>query len=270
MSGLRSGYRGRPVLAAVVVLAALAGALFARDDFWRAPEVETPSFPYSGGFTFARIKFEPTQWGGGPFMWGLDLKWNHDYPDAERNFTRIVDEMTHIDVFTGGGNVLELTDPRLFEHPWAYLCEAGFWNPTEEELANLRSYLFKGGFLVVDDIFDRPGYPIYWENVERQMGRLLPGYELVPMTIDHPVFRAFFPLEDLDFDLDLPGIFPVRGKIYGVFEDNDPNRRLMVAINYNMDIGDFWEWSEYAIYPVDVTQKGFKLGVNYLIYGMTH
>lgn len=270
MSGLRSGYRGRAILAAVVVLAALAGALFARDDFWRAPKVETPSFPYSGGFTFARIKFEPTRWGSGPFMWGLDLKWNHDYPDAERNFTRIVDEMTHIDVFTGGGNVIELTDPRLFEHPWAYLCEAGFWNPTEEELANLRSYLFKGGFLVVDDIFDRPGYPIYWENTERQMGRLLPGYELVPMTIDHPVFRAFFPLEDLDFDLNLPGIFPVRGKIYGVFEDNDPNRRLMVAINYNMDIGDFWEWSEYAIYPVDVTQKGFKLGVNYLIYGMTH
>ena len=135
---LRSRHSRRPVLAGLAALAVLAGALFARDDFWRAPKVETPSFPYSGGFTFARIKFEPTRWGGGPFMWGLDLKWNHDYPDAERNFTRIVEEMTHIDVFTGGGNVLALTDPRLFEHPWAYLCEPGFWNPTEEELANLR------------------------------------------------------------------------------------------------------------------------------------
>ena len=197
MTGARSKRRTFPALAGVLALALLAGGLSARDENWRpaAPEVETPSFPYSGGFTFARIRFEPTIWGGGPFMWGLDLKWNHDYPFAEENFSRIVDEITDIEVQTEGGNVLELTDPRLFEHPWAYLCEPGFWNPTEEELENLRSYLLKGGFLVIDDFFDIRGYPVQWENFERQMGRLLPGYELVPLTVDHPVFRSFFVLE---------------------------------------------------------------------------
>jgi len=272
VTGARSKRRTRCALAGVLALALLAGGLSARDENWRpaAPRVETQSFPYSGGFTFARIRFEPTIWGGGPFMWGLDLKWNHDYPFAEENFTRIVDEITDIEVQTEGGNVLELTDPRLFEHPWAYLCEPGFWNPTEEELENLRSYLFKGGFLVFDDFFDVRGYPVQWENFERQMGRLLPGYELVPLTVDHPVFRSFFVLEDINFDIEDVRFYPVRGRIYGVFEDNDPSRRLMAVINYNMDIGDFWEWSETTFYPVDVTQKGFKLGVNYLIYGMTH
>ena len=81
------------------------------------------------------------------------------------------------------------------------------------------------------------------------------------MTIDHPVFRAFFRLEEPRLrSRPSRNVYPVRGKIYGVFEDNDPTRRLMAVINYNMDIGDFWEWSEFAYLPGGRDPEGLQAG----------
>ncbi len=232
------------------------------------PEVPYETYDYNGNFTFARIKFEPTTWGFGDYTWGLDLKWNHDYPQAEQNLVKILDEVTGIVPTMEGGNLIELNDPRLFEHPWAYLCEPGFWNPTEEELQNLRDYLNKGGFLVIDDFFDLRGGFFQWSNFERQMRRLFPEHSLVEMDISHPIFHNFFDLDDLDFSD--PRLRVLHTGIYGIFEDNDPDGRLMIIANYNMDIGDFWEWSDTGLYPIPLTQKGFRLGVNYVTYGLTH
>lgn len=232
------------------------------------PQVDYPVYEYDGRFTFARIKFEPTQWGFGEYTWGLDLKWNHDYPQAEQNLMKILDEVTGIVPRMEGGNLIELTDPRLFEHPWAYMCEPGYWNPTEEELGNLRSYLLKGGFLVIDDFFNMRGDFFQWRNFVRQMKRLFPDYSLVEMTGDEPIFHSFFDLEDLNFgDPRLPQL---REGIFAIYEDNDPEKRIMIIANYNMDIGDFWEWSDTSFYPIPLTQKGFRLGVNYVTYGLTH
>jgi hypothetical protein len=117
----------------------------------RSPDVPYDNFPYQGSFTFARIKFEPTEWGPGPYFWGWDLKWNHDYPWAEQNFMKILDELTLIHPTMDGGNIYAADDPELFDYPLAYLCEVGFWNPTESEVRGLRDYLLKGGSLVIDD-----------------------------------------------------------------------------------------------------------------------
>ena len=263
-------------LLAFAVLAGFLGAGWAlvlaepgRPRFPEPPQVEYPTFEDEGRFTFARIRFRPTQWRLGPYSWGLDLKWNHDYPQAEQNFMRILTELTGVVPTEEGGNIVALDDPRLFEHPWAYLCEPGFWDPTEEELDNLRQFLAKGGFLVIDDFFDQGGRAFQWNNFQRQVQRLFPNVHLYPLDIDQPIFRIFFELEDLDFtDPEMPWFVP---RIYGIFEDNDPTKRLLVVINYNLDIGDYWEWSDQeGVYPVHLTQKGFKLGVNYLLYGMTH
>ncbi|MEM6706038.1 MAG: DUF4159 domain-containing protein [Acidobacteriota bacterium] len=245
-----------------------AGAASSRVEPPSTPDVEYPVYEYNGNFTFARIKFEPTRWGFGEYTWGLDLKWNHDYPQAEQNLMRILDEVTGIVPRMEGGNLIELTDPRLFEHPWAYMCEPGFWNPTEEELENLRSYLLKGGFLVIDDFFNMRGDFFQWRNFARQMKRLFPDYSLVEMTGDEPIFHSFFDLEDINFgDPRLPQL---QEGIFAIYEDNDPEKRIMLIANYNMDIGDFWEWSDTSFYPIPLTQKGFRLGVNYVTYGLTH
>ncbi len=218
---------------------------------------------YSDRFTFARIRFEPPRYRRGPFYWGLDLKWNHDYPWGEENFTRILGEYTSLTLNEGGGDIYSLNEAALFKRPFAYLCEVGFWDPSDQEAENLRAWLLKGGFLVVDDfVLD------HLENFLFQMERVLPGYTAVELDVSHPVFDSFFHIDTLDFEhIGRPDLVPV---YYGFFENNDPDQRLMVIANYNHDIGDYWEWSGNAYWPVDLTNEAFKLGVNYVIYGMIH
>ncbi|MDE2971583.1 MAG: DUF4159 domain-containing protein [Acidobacteriota bacterium] len=222
------------------------------------------NYAYSDRFTFARIRFEPPRYRRGPFYWGLDLKWNHDYPWGEENFTRILGEYTSLTLNEGGGDIYSLNEAALFKRPFAYLCEVGFWDPSDQEAENLRAWLLKGGFLVVDDFVQSRAL----ENFLFQMERVLPGYTAVELDVSHPVFDSFFHIETLDFEhIGRPDLVPV---YYGFFENNDPDQRLMVIANYNHDIGDYWEWSGNAYWPVDLTNEAFKLGVNYVIYGMIH
>lgn len=227
-------------------------------------ELPYDNHPYNGLFTFVRVKFEPTRWGRGPYEWGLDLKWNHDYPQGERNLMTILQHHTSINPNMGKGNIYGLDEPELFNYPWAYLCEVGFWNPTELEADNLRTYLLKGGFLVVDDFI----MDWQWYNFEEQMRRVFPDHQLIELDVSHPIFDSFFYIETLDFEHPtFPGYNPV---YYGIFEDNDPTKRLMLIANYNHDIGDYWEWSGSGWVPIDISNEAFKLGVNYVVYGMTH
>ena len=223
------------------------------------------NLPYDDRFVFARIRFEPPFYGRtrGQY-WGLDLKWNHDYPWGERNFTRILAEYTSLNPNTDGGSIHSLNEAELFRRPFAYLCEVGFWHPSDQEAENLRAWLLKGGFLVVDDFVEPPALG----NFLTQMDRVLPGYDAVRLEVTHPIFDSFFHIETLDFVHEVrPDLVPV---YYGYFENNDPRRRLMVIANYNHDIGDYWEWSGSDFWPVALTNEAFKLGVNYVIYGMTH
>lgn len=220
--------------------------------------------PHDGRFSFVRIRFEPPYYGRGPFYWNLDLKWNHDYPWGEENLKRILDAYTTISTNLDGSDIHSLNDPDLFLHPFAYLCEVGFWHPSDQEAENLRAFLLKGGFLVVDDFVQPPQLA----NFLRQMERVLPGYDPVELEVTHPVFDSFFHIETLDFQhIGRPDLVPV---YYGWFEDNDPDSRLMIVANYNHDIGDYWEHSGEGYWPVSLTNEAFKLGVNYVIYGMTH
>jgi hypothetical protein len=215
--------------------------------------------PYTGDFTFARIKFNPL--GGEQSFFRRDVKWNHDYPRAEHNFMRILRDLTTLRPYTEGGNVFTLDDPELFKFPLAYLCEPGFWTLTDKETEGLRNYLLKGGFLIIDDFFGE-----HWYNFEEQMKRVLPESRLVQLDPSHPIFDAFFKVDNPNYVFR----FGLETKYYGIFENNDPRKRLMVIVNYNNDVGDFWEWSDAGFFPVELTNEAYKLGVNYIVYGMSH
>lgn len=249
------------VLKALVPL--LVGALPLQADLGRPPEVPYENLPYDGRFTFVRIRFNPSQWGPGGYMWGLDLQWNHDYPRAESHFTRILEETTTIHVAVEGSNILALDDPELFKYPVAYLCEPGYWTLSEEEADGLRAYLLKGGFVIFDDF--RGGH---WYNFQDAVARVLPGSRLVELDPSHPIFDSFFRIDpevlEQAFFRMAPPVY------YGVFEDNDPSKRLMLIANYNNDIGEFWEWSDTGFIPIELNNEAYKLGVNYVVYGMTH
>ena len=222
--------------------------------------------PYDGRFTFVRIRFTPT---AGRFFGrrSREPAWHHDYPTGERNLANIVRSLSMVDVnaspANGAGVVLDLTDPDLFRYPWAYLCEPGYWDPTEEEAAALRAYLRKGGFIVFDDFVQDD-----WYNFQQQIQRVLPGAQIHELDPSHPIFQSFFEIESLEFTH--PNYWYVRPVFYGIYEENDPQKRLVAVINYNNDIGDYWEWSDTGWVPIALSNEAYKFGVNYIIYGITH
>jgi hypothetical protein len=215
--------------------------------------VVEPNVAYDGRFTFARIRYTVYRRSG----------WEFDYPAMERNFMTIVRELTTLRPHLRASNVHDLDDPELLKYPVAYLSEPGYWIPSDAEAAALRTYLDKGGFLIVDDFMRGE-----WTNFAQQMRRVLPDHRLVRLDASHPVFDAFFEIPSLD--MTYPGNPRLRAEFHGVFEDDDPTKRLMVIVNYNTDIGDYMEWSGEGWWPVNLTNDAYKLATNYLVYGMTH
>ena len=251
--------RRRTLLLSVVLLATAGAALSAQRGFGRRgqPEVvEATKLPYDGRFTFARIRFPMTP----DARW--DVKWSHDYPRAERHFMEILREITALRPTRGGGTILDLSDPDLFKYPVIYLCEPGFWAPSEEDVVALRTYLQKGGFLIVDDFAGQ-----HWYNFEQVMRRVLPDSRITPLDTSHPIFDSFYHIESLEYRH--PQYY-IASQFLGIHEDDDPSKRLMVMINYNNDIGDYWEFSDEGFFPVDLSNTAYKLGVNYVVYAMTH
>ena len=214
---------------------------------------------YDGQITFVRLR-----WNSGFGRGGFGAAWNHDLPRAEQHLSMIVRELSLVDMRTEGSKILMLDDPELFKYPIAFMWEPGFWNLTDEEASAFRAYLTKGGFAVFED-FDGAQQ---WAHFEAQMRRVLPEGRLVRLDRTHPIFDSFFRVKDIDAIVHpMTGIRP---SYYGIFEDNDPRRRLMVVANYDNDVPEYWEWSGEGLFPFDTSNEAYKLGVNYLIYGLTH
>ena len=256
-------------MAAVLVLCAVTAALAQRlEDFGGGRMPVIRSTPYDGRFTFVRVKYETAP---GGYWSGGRPSWVHGYPVAEENLMRIMTDISYLGPHTDGFNVIALDDPELFKYPIAYLIEAGWWTVNAREAAGLRAYLQKGGFLFVDD-FKPPGWRGLagggWEPFADTMQRVLPGVQFLDMAPDDPVFHAFFEIGDIaHFPQAYVGGDPI---FKGIFEDNDRTKRLMAIINSNTDVSQFWEWSGRGFRPFDQTNEAYKLGVNYLIYGLTH
>jgi hypothetical protein len=217
---------------------------------------------YDGQFTFVRLR-----WGSDLESWGrrgFSSAWNHDYPRAEQHLSRIIDEITGVRIRTDGSLILTLDDPELFNYPIAFMWEPGFWNLTDREAASFRAYLLKGGFAVFEDFDGRQ----QWDVFEMQMRRVLPDARFVKLDKTHRIFDSFFQVRDIDAIVHpMSGIRP---SYYGIFEDNDPSKRLMVVANYDNDVPEYWEWSGQGLFPFDASNEAYKLGVNYIIYGLTH
>jgi Domain of unknown function (DUF4159) len=238
----------------------------------RGPFHERPNVAYDGRFTFVRLKYTTAP---GGYWYGGWPAWGHGYPISEQNLMNIMNEVSYLNAHVDEVNVLTLDDPELFKYPVAYVIEVDWWAMTDSEAAALRTYLQKGGFLIVDDFKPRrfrggfasefgSGWPVF----EAQMKRVLPEGRFVDLDASHAIFHSFFEINRLDI---IPQAYIAGTPVFrGLFEDNDPRKRLQILVNYNTDVSQFWEWSGTGLRPIDDTNEAYKLGVNYIVYGMTH
>jgi len=224
---------------------------------------------YNGQFIFARLRYDMGREG---LMGGMrrgfrgrggDPPWRHDYPFAERNLMNLMREITALHPGAEAGNIVDIGDPELHRYPIAYMSEPGYWTMNDQEVENMRSYLLKGGFLIFDD------FPYQaWGNFEQQMRRILPDMQIQPLDATHPIFHSFFAIESLQ---NVYGTYLGQPVFLGIFENNEPNKRLMAIINFQNDLGENWEYSGrgFSVIP-EAANEAYKFGVNYILYGMTH
>jgi hypothetical protein len=202
---------------------------------------------------------------GGNFFGGRQgPPWSHDYPDGEVHFTKILEDISLLRVRTDGSNILSLDDPELFNYPVAYMAEPGFWGVTPTEAEAFRSYLLKGGFAIFDDFRGE-----HWDNLQEQMRRVLPEHRWIELDGSSSVFHSFFEINN-PASLVPPYNQELTPSYWGIFEDNDPGKRLMVIANVNNDISEYWEYSDQGVYIVDLSNEAYKFGVNYVMYALTH
>lgn len=218
-------------------------------------------------FTFTRIRYSdatPRRYGG---------NWAHDYPDADFNLTDQVQKVTGLNCNTNG-MVLELTDPKLTQQAFIFMAEVGDMQLTPVEAAALRAYLLGGGFLMVDDFWGEAA----WSAVAAQFRKVFPDLEPVDLALDHEVFRCFYEIREKP---QVP-VFP-SGPLGVTRERADANEahyrglvgddgRLMVIFCQNTDLGDGWEHAgRNAYYDREFSfKKAFPMGINIVVYALTH
>jgi hypothetical protein len=283
MKPLRAGASTRFVAAAAlfVLVAGFADLLAQRRGGFGGPgrfpgvgaeDIAVQNPKYDGRFAFARLKYDSGP--GGYYYYGLPA-WAHGYVSvrggerAERNLMKIMNEVSYLGADDQHFNTLALDDPEVFKYPLIYIIEVSWWAMTDKEGEALRAYLAKGGFVIVDDFkatgdFGSDGWEVFAQN----MRRALPDAKFVDMTPSDPIFHSFFEINSL---ANFPQAYNAGAPVFrGLYEDNDPTKRLQMIVNYNTDISQFWEWSGRGLRPFDETNEAYKLGVNYIMYGMTH
>ena len=257
---MKRGFAALALASAAVAATAYAQSPILRYGNARGPAIQ-PNVEYTGQFTFVRLRYGP------PIAFQSQrVPWSHDYPNGEQHFMRIMNDVTYLKPRIMESNVMALDDPELMHYPVAYMSEPGYWVMTESEASAFRAYLQKGGFVIFDDFAENRGGWDYFDRVFRQV---MPGAKWVELDGTHPIFHSFFeipnPLKFLPpYDREL------KPSYLGLFEDNDPGKRLMAIVNYNNDISEYWEYSGQGFAPVSDENEAYKLGVNYIIYGLTH
>jgi len=196
--------------------------------------------------------------------------WTTDYPKSDRLFLQGVRRLTRIHV-RSVEQVVDLDSDDIFNYPFVYAVEVGQWGLSDAQAAKLREYLLRGGFLMVDDFHGT----WEWEVFMASMSRVFPERAVVEIENKDAIFHVLY---DLDNRSQVPGAqFLYSGRLYeqdgivphwrGIYDDKG---RIMVAICFNMDLGDAWEWADIPEYPEKYASEAYRVGINYIVYSMTH
>ena len=214
--------------------------------------------PKDAEFTYARIRYHMTS----DALWEQrrEVPWHHDYPFGDELFPTFVKEVTRVHTEAKAFQIVDIDSPDLFKYPFAYLCEPGYLELNDKDTKNLREYLERGGFIMVDDFRG----PRHLNNLAYQMKKVFPNRNIIPLTIQHTMFNAFYKIDSLDMR---PPYGPGPVEFLGM---EDEHGRLVMVIDYNNDLSEVWEWLDRGETSMRDAAQSLKFGVNYLMYSFTH
>ena len=262
-------------IAVLTILAALGawGLLRAQKPFREYPGAEYENFPLPDDWgqktewTRARLKVHGINRG-----WRRsDLNWTIDYPRSDRHLLQGIRRLTRIDT----RSVEQVVEPDggddIYNWPSLYAVEVGHWLIDPDQARQLREFLLRGGFLMVDDFHGTREWETFLEGIKK----IFPDRPIVDLDPKETIFHTIF---DLDDKFQVPGAQYLRsGRTYeqdgyephwrGIFDDKG---RVMVAICHDMDLGDAWEWSDDPRYDEKFAGLAYRIAVNYWVYDLTH
>jgi len=237
----------------------------------------TPDWQEKSEWAFARLMYPPGPLDGyrgrfdGDWRRGLSL-WTQDYPRADRHFSEAVRRLTRLHVRSVEQPVSLDDGDDVYNWPWLYAVQVGEWGLNSDEAKVLREYLLRGGFFMADDFHGSEE----WAEFDRRIKQVFPDRPIVEIPDDDPIFHTVFDLNDR---FQVPGAEHLRQGCKNCYNGGvgahwrgiyDDKGRVMVAISYNSDLGDAWEWADYPEYPEKFSGLAIRVGVNYVVYAMTH
>ena len=269
---------------------ALLGTLLAQRPWREYPAFEYNDFPIPPDYqektewAFARLMYPNAnfgnrgygfrgRFGGGDWReGGRGVYWTMDYPRSDRHFSQALRRLTRVHA-RSVEEPINLDEGLQYNWPWLYGVEVGHWNLTDAQAKSMREYLDRGGFFMCDDFHGDQEWDVFLASIRR----VFPDKQIVDLGKEEQIFHIIY---DLDDKYQVPGaIFLRTGLTYekgpsgrpehwrGIYDDHG---RLMVAICHNMDLGDSWEHADNPEYPQEYSALGIRIGINYVVYAMTH
>ncbi len=246
----------------------LIGLIYAQKPFREYPAIEYYKFPLPPDYQ------EKTEWAFGRLIYPAIVnyaRWTMDYPRSDRHLSAALRRLTRVHVRSVEQPISLDDGDDVYNWPWLYGVEVGYWDLTDAECKKMRDYLLRGGFFMCDDFHGTRE----WAQFMDSMKRVFPDRQVVEIANDDAIFHVVY---DLDKRYQVPGAqYLETGRVYehdgfeprwrGIYDDKG---RLMVAICHNMDLGDSWEHADNPLYPEKFSALGFRIGVNYVVYSMTH
>jgi hypothetical protein len=234
------------------------------------PVSSTNAPPKDSEFVYARVRYHMTPEG----IRMREVAWHHDYPYSDETFPTVLGEVTGIKTSSTSYQIVDIDSPDLLHYPFAYLCEPGFIELTPKDVINLRNYLDRGGFLLIDDFrTSTSSQYTRWEpeddinHFRMEMKKVYPDRDFVRLDVNDPIFNTFYKIDTLD----VPAPYIFRGQppveFWGL---RDPHGHLQMVLNNNNDISEYWEWLDEGQKSMHDAATSFHFGINYVMYAMTH